>query len=171
LEILNKTISEFLLDKFGLSAELTTNIFTIIAIFFGSVATYGWIVRINYLWIIFISIASIGTICLDIWFRYKSIFPKFKTSKVKKIRYVIYGNALLLAMAQSGALSILIIEGIAKIPDIKVPSYFEEYRIIAIIFYEIIAPILYFYFSKKISLEIGNNNKRSWKIIEDLGWR
>lgn len=59
---MKKSISNFILEKFGLSAELTMNIFTTLSITTGITVSYEWVIQQNYFWITLWAIASVTTI-------------------------------------------------------------------------------------------------------------
>jgi len=170
-----RAVKQVFLEKSVLAAENTTSILSLVSILFAQFTTFvsihPWGIELNIPLIIFLSLAGVGTISLDIWFRFKPIFPKFKTPKVRKVKYLIYGIAMLTALVQSGTIAVLIVDDLEKINANSLPSYTDEYRIISLMVYEIVVPILYVYLSNKIVKEIESNNKRKWYIMEDLGWR
>ena len=168
-------IKEILLDKLTLVAENITTILSLVSFISMStifVSINAGEIELGILPLVFLSFGSIFSISLAIWFRFKPIFPKgIKTTKVRNIRYLIFGIAMLISLAQSGALTLLIIDDLEKINGNSLPSYTNEYRTIAFIVYEIITPVLYIVFSSKIIKQIKINNKLSeWAITKNLGW-
>lgn len=168
------SIKQILLDKSTLATENTTSILSIMSFFAIPVTTFvsmhQWGIEMNITLMVFLSLSSILTISLDIGFRVRPDFPrKSKTPKANKIRYLIFGIAMLMALAQSGAISLLIIDDLEKINGSSLPSYTDEYKIIALIVYEAVIPLLYIKFSNRIIIEIRNNNN-GWKAFPFLRW-
>lgn len=168
------SLKQILLDKSTLAAENTTSILTLMSFFAIPVTTFvsmhQWGIEMSIPLMVFLSLSSILTISLDIGFRIKPDFPrKSKSPKANKIRYTIFGIAMLMTLSQSGAMSLLIIDDLEKINSSTLPSYTDEYKIIALIVYEAVVPLLYIKISNRIITEIQNNNNE-WKAFPFLRW-
>ena len=169
-----RAIQQILVDKSIFAVENTTVILSLMSLFAIPVTTlvsiHQWGIEMSITSMIFLSLSSLLTILLDIGFRIRPDFPrKSKTSKARKLRYLIYGIAMLMILSQSGSISILIIDDLQKINASSLPSYTDEYKTIALIVYDAIVPLLYIIFSNRIIKEIQNNNN-GWKAFPFLRW-
>lgn len=169
---MNKTVSDFSLEKFGLSAELVMYILTALSISTGIVTSYEWVIEQNYFWVIFLSIAIVGTITFSVWYRFRfdNTIPKYRTTKVKYVKFAILATASLLALAQAGAIGIFLAEGLAKFPGLQVGPDFENYKNLGTVFFEVLVPIYCFFVFHQTSKQIKKYNESGLPIFPNLGW-
>lgn len=174
--ITSSMMKQILLDRLTLVVENIVIILSLLSL--GSASTifvfiHPWGIELDVSLLIFLSLASILTISFDIWFRFKPIFPKgIKSLRVRNIRYLIFGIAMLTSLAQSGSMTVLIIEDLEKTNESSLPSYTKQYVLIASIVYDCIVPLLYMIFSSKIIKQIEISNKLEECVItKNLGWR
>lgn len=170
-----KWIQQILFDRLILAVENAIVVLSLLSLnsaYTIFVFIHPWGIELDISLLIFVSLASILTVSLDIWFRFKPIFPKgIKSLKVRNIRYLIFGIAMLTSLAQSGSITLLIIEDLKKINGSSLPSYTDEYVLIASLVYDVIVPLLYIIFSRKIIKQIEINNKlEECTITRNLGW-